>query len=318
LFLRVDTLNFYRQSTLDTSFGAPFGAAVSASTVCRAGLSQASTLSPLVAAFVSDGECDTIYVAHSLSVIPGDVTSPTTLDGHILGLVGDEPSAVFPVVFPHIGFTVIGPLRAEYCNALVGHHGAAPPVFRTGPHAAAAPNASDIRVRPIMIFPAEVSSSALRSANRQGSYTPLGFFDTFIRAAYKGTAAQRAYIRPLSNWWRLACTNQAGGATEVSIALVPSATPALMAKVTSHVNRVVSSQTARIGLGGPGLTTATFAHGIAEVKTTLENNLAQQLAHLTARRAKTFTDVHGTALLALILHRLCGIASDADLPSTTS
>jgi hypothetical protein len=61
---------------------------------CHAGLSQESTLSPLLVAFVSDGECDTIYVAHSLSVIPGDVTSPTTLDGHILGLVGDEPSAV--------------------------------------------------------------------------------------------------------------------------------------------------------------------------------------------------------------------------------
>jgi hypothetical protein len=164
-----------------------------------------------------------------------------------------------------------------------------------------------------MVLPAEVSSLAIRSANRQGSYTLLGFFDTFIHAAYNGTAAQRAYIRLLANWWRLACTNQAGGATEVSIALLPSATSTLMAKVTSHVSRVVSSQTARIGLGGPGLTTAAFAQGIAEVKTTLENNLAQQLAHDTARGEKTFTDVHGTAL-AQILRRLCGVASDADLP----
>jgi hypothetical protein len=192
-------------ATLAASFGTSLGAGASTLTVCCA-LSQASTLSPLLVAFVSDGEPDTINVAHSLSVIPGDVTSPTALDGHVLGLVGDEPAAVFPVVFPHAGFTVIGTVRAEYCSALVGHHGAAPPVFRTGPHAMGTPNASNIRARPIMVLPAEVSSLALHSTNRQGSYTLLGFFDTFIRAAYNGTAAQRAEIRPMANWWRLACT----------------------------------------------------------------------------------------------------------------
>jgi hypothetical protein len=301
-------------ATLATSFGATLGVNASLSTICREGLSQASTLSPLVVTFVSTGECDTIYVAHSLSVIPSDVTNPTAVDGHVLGLVGDETTAVFPVVLPNAGFTVTGAIRAEFCNAFVAHHGLAPPVFRSGPHAAAAANASNIRVRPVMVLPAEVSSLALRSASRQGSYTLLGFFDTFIRTAYNGrTPAQRAAIRPLANWWRLACTDQVGGDTEVSIALVPTATPALTAKVASHVNRVVISQTARMGLGGPGLTTAAFAHGIAEVRTTLENNLAQKLAHDTARRVKAFTDVHGTALSAT-LHRLCGVNDDMHLP----
>jgi hypothetical protein len=165
-----------------------------------------------------------------------------------------------------------------------------------------------------MVLPAEASALTLQSATRQGSYTLLGFFDAFIRNAYNGGPAQRAAVRPLANWWRLACTDRAaGGDTEVSIDLVPTATPALAAKVASHLDRVKSSQTARMGLGGPGLTTVAFAHGIAEVRTTLENNLAQQLAHEAARRVKTFTDVHGAALSAT-LHRLCGVADDADLP----
>jgi hypothetical protein len=301
-------------ATLAASFGADLGANASISTVCRDGLAQASTLSPLVVAFVSTGESNTIYVAHSLSVIPSDVTSPTAVDGLLMGICGNQTSSMFAVVLPDAGFTVTGPTRAEYCSALIAQHGQAPPVFRTGPHAPAAANANNIRVRPIMVLPAEVSSLALQSAGPQGTYTLLGFFDAFVRAAYIGTAAQRTAIRPLANWWRLACTDRAvGGDTEVSLGLVPTTAPALNAKVASHMSRVVVSQTARMGLGGPGLTTAAFAHGIAEVRTTLENNLAQQLAHDTARRVKTFTDFHGTALAAT-LHRLCGVTDDADLP----
>jgi hypothetical protein len=73
-------------ATLATNFGADAGASASLSMVCRAGLARASTLSPLVVAFVSNAECNTIYVTHSLYVIPGDVTSPTVLDDHILTL----------------------------------------------------------------------------------------------------------------------------------------------------------------------------------------------------------------------------------------
>jgi hypothetical protein len=152
-------------AALAHSFGTNAGIGASLSMVCHAGLSQAFTLSPLVVAFVSNVECDTIYVAHSLSVIPGDLTSPTALDDHILGLVRDDLSSVFAVVFPHTAFTVIGPHCSEYCSALITHHGAAPPVFRTRPHLAADPNASNIRGHPVMVLPAEVSALALRSAN---------------------------------------------------------------------------------------------------------------------------------------------------------
>jgi hypothetical protein len=301
-------------ATLAANFGAVQGAVPSVSTACREGLSQASSLSPLVVAFVSAGECDTIYVAHSLSVIPSDVTNPTAVDGHLMGVVGNEPSSAYSVVFPHVGFTVTGAIPAEFCSTFVTHHGLAPPMFRSGPHAAGTANTSAIRGRPVMVLPAEASAFALQTATRQGNYTLLGFFDAFIRGAYDGSPAQRAAIRPLANWWRLACTDRAvGGDTEASIALTPTASPALAAKVAAHLDRVKTTQKARMGLGGPGLTTTAFAHGIAEVRTTLENNLAQQLAHETARRVKTFTDFHGGALAAT-MHRLCGVTSDADLP----
>jgi hypothetical protein len=67
------------------NFGADAGAGASLSTVCRVALTQASTLSPLVVAFIFfNAECDKICVAHSLFLIPGNMTALTGLDDHML------------------------------------------------------------------------------------------------------------------------------------------------------------------------------------------------------------------------------------------
>jgi hypothetical protein len=257
--------------------------------------------------FVSNAECDSIYVAHSLSVIPGDVTDVTVVDDLVLGIVGDNPTAAFPVVFPQASFTGRVAVQAEYCSTLVTHHGAAPPIFRTGPHAAVVPGTSVIAARPIMVMPAEMSALALSSLPRTGRYTLLGFFDLFTHPSYTGTPAQRAFIRPLANWWRLSCTDTVvGGPTETSIALVGTATPLLQAKVASHANHIIGGQMSRIGVGGPGLTTTAFALGITELKNTLEGNHAATLSFEQAKNEKTFMDMHGNALAAT-LHCLCGV-----------
>jgi hypothetical protein len=165
-----------------------------------------------------------------------------------------------------------------------------------------------------MVMPAEMSALALSSSPRTGRYTLLGFFDLFIRPSYTGTPAQRAYIRPLANWWRLSCTNTVvGGPTETSIALVGTATPLLQAKVASHSNHVMGGQMSRVGVGGPGLTGTAFALGITELRNTLEGNHAATLAYEQAKSQRTFTDMHGDALAAT-LHRLCGVVDDQHLP----
>ena len=70
---------------------------------------------------------------------------------------------------------------------------------------------------------------------------------------------------------------------------------------------------ARLGVGGPGLSNTTFAHGVATLRQTMEDNLTATLDFKRAENNKTFTDIHGDAL-ALKMHRLCDIINDADLP----
>ena len=70
---------------------------------------------------------------------------------------------------------------------------------------------------------------------------------------------------------------------------------------------------ARLGVGGPGLSNTTFAHGVATLRQTMEDNLTATLDFKRAQNNKTFTDVHGDAL-ALKMHRLCDVIDDADLP----
>jgi hypothetical protein len=68
-----------------------FGHSATATTapLCKAGLVQLTTRTPVAVAFVPDVDCNSIYVAHSLTLFPGDVTSPTGLDNLVVGLVGD-------------------------------------------------------------------------------------------------------------------------------------------------------------------------------------------------------------------------------------
>jgi hypothetical protein len=80
---------------------------------------------------------------------------------------------------------------------------------------------------------------------------------------------------------------------------------------------VKQGQQARISVGGPGLSNAAFAHGVAELKTTLEATHIATLELECARSDKSFTDYHGAAL-AQQMHRLCAVTDDARLPEVHS
>ena len=67
------------------------------------------------------------------------------------------------------------------------------------------------------------------------------------------------------------------------------------------------------GVGGPGLTTAAFQAGIANMQATLEHNAAERIHHEAARNVKTFTGKYRDAL-AQCMHHLCNTPDDAGLP----
>ena len=83
-------------------------------------------------------------------------------------------------------------------------------------------------------------------------------------------------------------------------------------RLTAWANKVKDSQMARLGVGGPGLSNTTFAHGVTTLRQTMEDNLTATLDSKRAQNNKTFMDIHGDAL-AFKMHRLCDVIDDADL-----
>lgn len=283
----------------------------------RVALCHLSVRSPLVVAFVADNDPNHIYVAHSLSMFPSDITDATTMDGAMIGIVGNEPASCVYVVFSGAFLTVTAATRCLEVAEITGPagHGAAPAVFRTGPHAAAAPGTSEVRGRPFMVLPPPVAARALTDCGAAGRYTLLAFYNTFLNGPLNsGDAAQVAHWLPVTSWWRLASTDRAGAlATVISAALIVPATPHEHGRLAAWGNRVKDNQLARLGMGGPQLSNAAFARGVLDIQDTLGQTAAERIRLETARANKTFTEVHGQALGEL-MHRLCDVTSDVHLP----
>jgi hypothetical protein len=298
-------------TTLADSYGSGAGAVDGPS--CRDGLVQLTTRSPVAVAFVSEAECDYVYVAHSLTIFPADITSTTVMDGLAIGFVGDRLNSATPVAFGVDFFARTANRRAPDIATIIGltGHGATPPVFRSGPHAAPA---ADVRSRRAMILPCAVAARAIAGSADDGRYSLVGFYNEFLAGPLASAdAAVVAEITPLADWWRLASTNVAAGTSVVSYALTGIATIRDQARLAAWANRVKDAQMARLGVGGPGLSNAAFAHGVAELRTTLEDTHLATLAFEREKNEKTFTDTHGPAL-ADTLQRLTGVHRDEDLP----
>jgi hypothetical protein len=67
------------------------GAGVTNATTCHDGLAQTASCFPITLVFITNMDLDGICAAHSLLLFPADVTDPTTLDGLMVGLLGDRP-----------------------------------------------------------------------------------------------------------------------------------------------------------------------------------------------------------------------------------
>ena len=296
---------------------AALGSGTASRNEAMSGVVGLATRTPIVVAFVITGDEDHVYVGHSPMTFPTDPLATTPFDGRVVVLVGDDVGSAVPMVLPpeHFGRsderltlthdTILGPTG----------HGAAPPVYRSGPHAGGTANTTNLRARRVLVLPPQMSATAL-TTQPTGQYSLLGFYDTFLRAEIdSGDADRVTAIEPVRDWWRCASTNLTGGSTMVAEQPVVSPLPRVTARLHQLVAEWRTSTLTKLGVGGPALTSTSFTAGVNSLNATLDRNASDALAFHRDRSTKTFTDKYGPAA-ATRMHNLCNVTSDADLPDT--
>jgi hypothetical protein len=282
--------------------------------VSRAILNTASH-SPTVLAFVLAGDAEHIHVGYAPSLYPQDLAVATPFDNQVVVLVGDDINLSVPIVLPDDAFTRIADTRVLELATIVGAlgHLAAPPVFQAGPHGAGVANTAQIRVRTAFLLPAADSGRAV-STQPSGRYTLAGFHLGFVAP---GLASADAGVvlaaEPLSDWFRAASTLTGPGVTPVDLDPIVSGAPVMMQRLNAWATRMRNSELAKLGAGGPALTTAAFNAGVLGITHTLSENTRETLRFQRDQSLKTFTQKHGIAL-ATRMHRWCNVADDEHLP----
>ena len=284
--------------------------------VVRRHLTNLDARSPVALAVTLAGDNDHIYVVHSLSVYPASVTDATPFDNCLIGLCGNDFDACTAIVLPNDSCARTGDTLALNIPTMTGPagHAAGPPAFTFGPHAPGAANTDQLNVRRAVLLPPDYAHTFL-SNQPTGRYTKLAFYTQFLQAPLDAGGAAAADIAPVAQWYRLACTwtNNHHNEMPTTIAPVTSVLPIENAGLNAWVRRVIARQLARLGRGGPGLTTAAFNQGIADVTTAIVDTSTARLEFERARNEKTFTDAYG-ATIAQLMYNLTGQADDDHLP----
>ena len=270
--------------------------------------------SSMVLAFVVQGDEDCIHVGHSMSKYPASIGSATPFDNHHVVLVGNDLTSSVPVVLPFEAFERTPDLRCPTWDLLTGPtmHGANPPVWRSGPHAAGTADVTEYRVRRAMILPAYLSARALTQVP-EGRYTLLQFRTLLLEPEIThADVVRRGSIVPLREWYRACCTDNAAGSS-VRVAPITTAAPIITGKLNRWCHRAVKSHLDALGSAGPGVTTAAFNAGILALQETLNSTTRESLQYDRDKSNKSFTDKHGEAL-AQRLQNLCDVDDDDSLP----
>jgi hypothetical protein len=162
--------------------------------------------------FTIQGDPDNIYICHSPTIFPGNPANTTPFDNHCVVLLGNNIDDATPMVLPNNCFAR-RVIRAHTHAHIVGAqgHNAGPPVFRASPDGAGVANTDKVEVRSMFLMD-PTNAAAYVSYMDTAVYSLLGFYSEFIKPnATSGVAAQEAYIAPLLNWYRAACTNDNAG-----------------------------------------------------------------------------------------------------------
>ena len=273
-----------------------------------------SLRTPTAVAYILETEPEYIYIGHSPALFPADITMTTTLDNRLILHVGDVMEASVPMVVPAEATGRIANTRVfntAYITGANGHGAGPPPVYRFD-NVVAGGDSLELQARRIMLLPPSLAGQIVAS-RPQGRYSLWQFWNELVNPLLNGTAAQTALIEPVRDWYLAAVTDNNAGESILSIAPVAAANPIVQGRLNAASHRIKKQHLLRLGIGGPGLTTAAFQQGIQEVRQTLETTAQDQLQFERDRNNKTFTDKHGDAL-AQRMHRLCGVADDRFLP----
>ena len=299
--------------TLLNSIGA--GSAATHSQVAATVLGLAAR-SPTVLLFQIEGDEDFIHIGHNPTRFPEDpLDAANPFNNKVVVLVGNDLASAVPVVLPDEAFQRTTQACCRNADVIAGNtmHTAAPPVLRDGPHAPTVGDASDIRVRRAMVVPPGTALSFVSNVPN-GRIGVAGMWTTFIQVGLGNPdPAVVARYEPIRDWWRSACTNATGDLALNRITPVTTAAPATTMSLNRHVARLRVDILNKVGVGGPGLTTAAFDAGMAGVRNVIETTANEKLQFERDRLHRSFTDKHGGALAAR-LYTLCDVPDDDHLP----
>ena len=281
---------------------------------CATNLVNLSVHSPVAVAYVHASDMDAIQVCHSLTRFPAVLGDASPMDNRVVALQGKSLDGSIPIIFPADAFerTTVRAYRLPIIVGATGH-GAAPPVFQAGPHGGGVADTDEVIVRKVMTLPPPAAGTAVGLVP-SGRYTHAAFHNVLLNTGLTNPDVHiQAVWRPVSDWFRAALTDTAGGGVSVAVAPVDVTAPHNTFRTNAWAIRVKSEIKSRAGVGGPGLTNNVFNAGVADLRTTLNDNATRRLEFERARNERSFTERHGSQL-ADRMHRLCGVAADADLP----
>ena len=279
------------------------------------GMHNLATRTPTAIAFVMEADEDHVYIGHSPHLYPTDVLQPTAMDGRIVLLLGRHPDSYVPVTLPDDAFTRLANTHCLDIATIVGAtgHGAAPPVVRTGGHAATDANVNTLRARRAHLLPPTIAAHAV-GFHADGRYTLQSFYTQFVQGKHDSAdAATAALWAETAIWFRMASTNTAAGNSVVRTLTIEPAIPPHRNLLSAVCNRRIKVAMAQIGVGGPALSNNTFQAGIDGLKATLTENATSMMEYDRASKRKTFAEKHGAALETRLL-RFTEQNREEDLP----
>ena len=181
----------------------------------RQTIANLSARSPAVLAFTIDSEPDHVCVGHTPAFCPADHSHAAPFDDQLAVLVGDDSTAVIPIVLPADAFTRTAPIRALDLAHIAAGCAATPRVDRSGPHGAGAAHTDELRARAVAVMPSSIASQVV-SARADGRFTLQGFHTDVLEPLVTGPNGTSC--ASLKSWFRVASTASAPAALAGAVA----------------------------------------------------------------------------------------------------
>jgi hypothetical protein len=280
-----------------------------------ASLMQMAENTPTMVAYVDRTSSSYIQIAHAPTLLgnsPG-LALPGNLRDQLLFLKGWEPDTLEPEVLPrdifaHAPATRV-PLTMADTLTLLNAAGAGSALGYADALTAAdvaAGTARDLEVRRAVVLPTQWHH---RIVQHPHVLTPRQFYDAFIAPL---TPAELVTHASVCAWWEATCVKGQGhGGNQVTtvgqypVYVSPPHRAMIMRRLRMKAHSLLSAG------GLAGRKDDTITSSVERLRNTLE---LQETARAVARATpRAFSEKYGIDM-ATVLHRLCGVGADAQLP----